>query len=63
MRAKFYDNYLSNKLNFFATIDIQKAGIILSSEIDKIGDLVNSYFKYYTGFSDIIYNNYRNNFN
>ena len=43
MRAKFYDNYLSNKLNFFATIDIQKAGIILSSEIDKIGDLVNSY--------------------
>ena len=43
MRSKFYDNYLSSKLNFYATIDLQKSGIILSSEIDKIGDLVNSY--------------------
>ena len=43
MRSKFYENFLSNKLNFFATIDLQKSGIILSSEIDKIGDLVNSY--------------------
>ena len=43
LRERFYQNFLSNKLNFFATIDLSKSGIILSQEIDKIGDLVNSY--------------------
>ena len=43
LREKFYENFLSNKLNFFATIDLTKSGTILSQEIDKIGDLVNSY--------------------
>jgi len=43
LREKFYENFLSSKLNFFATIDLTKSGTILSQEIDKIGDLVNSY--------------------
>ena len=61
LRERFYQNFLSNKLNFFATIDLSKSGIILSQEIDKIGDLVNSYLNVVRDFLYSLYYDCWNN--
>ena len=36
LREKFYENFLSNKLNFFSTIDLTNSGPIFSQTIHKI---------------------------